>query len=97
MGWMVGAGIILFATRSSPVLGATQSTAQCLLDAFSPEVKWPDYEADHSHPSSADVKKPRSNASTPPYIFMSWCLSTETTFTNPLPQHLKSLYSDTIR
>jgi hypothetical protein len=39
-----------------------------------PEVKRPGHEADHLPPSSAEVKNVCSYTSTPPYIFMLWCL-----------------------
>jgi len=38
------------------------------------EVKRPGREADHSSPSSPEVKNARSYASTPPYVFMARCL-----------------------
>jgi hypothetical protein len=37
-------------------------------------VKRPGHEADHSPPSSADVKNAWSYTSTPQYVFMSWYL-----------------------
>jgi hypothetical protein len=42
--------------------------------AFSLRVKRPKREADHSPPSSADVKNAWSFISTPQYVFMAWCL-----------------------
>jgi hypothetical protein len=42
--------------------------------ALSQGVKWLGNEADHSPPSSAKVKNAWSYTSTPPYIFMAWCL-----------------------
>jgi len=41
-----------------------------LFYAFMP----PGNEADHSPPSSAEVKNAWSYTSTPPYVFMAWCL-----------------------
>jgi hypothetical protein len=42
---------------------------------FSPGLKRPGREADHSPPASAQVKKTWAyTATTPPYIFMAWCL-----------------------
>jgi hypothetical protein len=38
-----------------------------------PEVKQTGREADHSPPSSAEVKKEWSYTSTLPYVFMTWC------------------------
>jgi hypothetical protein len=37
-------------------------------------VKQPGREADHSPPSSAEVKNAWSYTSTPQYLFMGWCL-----------------------
>jgi hypothetical protein len=37
---------------------------------YIPEVKRQGREADHSSPTSAEVKKPSTYISTPPYIFM---------------------------
>jgi hypothetical protein len=45
-----------FATASRPALMPTQSPIQWVPGAFSPEVKRPGREADHSLPSSAEVK-----------------------------------------
>jgi len=42
--------------------------------ALSPGIKQPGYEGDHSPPSSAEVKNVWSCTSTPPYVFMVWCL-----------------------
>jgi len=42
--------------------------------ALSPRAKRPEREADHSTPSSAEVKNVRSYTSTPAYVFMIWCL-----------------------
>jgi hypothetical protein len=48
--------------------------SQCLSWGFIPEVKRPGREAGHSPPFSADVKNVWGYASTPPYVFMAWCL-----------------------
>ena len=37
-----------------------------------PGVKWPEREADHSLPSSAEVKTVWNCTSTPPYAFIPW-------------------------
>jgi hypothetical protein len=42
--------------------------------ALSPGIKWPGCEADSSPSSSAKVKKTWFFTSTPPYVFMAWCL-----------------------
>jgi hypothetical protein len=52
-----GAGIFFFTTASRKILGPTQSRIQWVPGAFSLGVKRPDCEADHSHPSSAEVKE----------------------------------------
>jgi len=41
-----------------------------------PAVKRPGHEADHSPPSSAEVKNEWSHTSTHPYFFIAWCLVT---------------------
>jgi hypothetical protein len=50
-------GIFLFATAFRMVLGPTQSSIQWLPAALSLGVKWLGREADHSPPSSAEVKE----------------------------------------
>jgi hypothetical protein len=57
-------------TLSRPALGPTQPPVQWVPGALSPGVKWLGYEADHSLPSSAEVKKMWIHTSTPPYTFM---------------------------
>jgi hypothetical protein len=37
-------------------------------------IKRPGFEADHSPPSSGEVKNARSYTPTPQYVFMAWCL-----------------------
>jgi hypothetical protein len=66
-------GIFLFATVSSPALGPTQPPIQWVPGALSLGVKWPGREADHSPPSSAEVKNSWSCTSTPQYAFMARC------------------------
>jgi hypothetical protein len=39
---------------------------------LSPGVKRPGREAEHSPPSSPEVKNARNNTSTPPYVFIAW-------------------------
>jgi hypothetical protein len=61
-----GLGIFLFTTVFRPALGTTQ-----------PPIQWvpgkrPGREADHSSPSSTDVKIAWSCTSTPQYVFMTW-------------------------
>jgi hypothetical protein len=52
-----GLGIFLFTTASRTALGPTQPPIQCVSGALSQGVKWPENEADHSPPSSAEVKE----------------------------------------
>jgi hypothetical protein len=51
-----GLGIFLFITASKTAMGATQPPIQRVLVALSVRVKRPGREADHSPPSSAEVK-----------------------------------------
>jgi len=57
------------ATPSRPAQGATQVSIQWV-----PRVRRPGHEADHSHPSSAEVKNAWSYTAAPQYVFMVWCL-----------------------
>jgi hypothetical protein len=61
---------IPFSTSSRPTLGPTQPPIQWVPGALSPGVKRPGCEADHSAPTSAEVKKMWIYTSTPPYAFM---------------------------
>jgi hypothetical protein len=65
MGWTIwvlgfdsrqGLGIFLFTTASRMALGPTQPPIQRVPGALSLGVKWPGLEADHSPPSSVEVK-----------------------------------------
>jgi hypothetical protein len=65
-GWTIGVlgfdyrrelGIFLFTTASRMALGPTQPPIQWVPGAVSLEVKRPGREADHSPPSSAEVKE----------------------------------------
>jgi hypothetical protein len=51
-----GPGIFLFTTASRTALGPTQPPIQWVPAVLSLRVKRPEHEADHSPPSSADVK-----------------------------------------
>jgi hypothetical protein len=55
-------------------LGPTQPPIQWVPGALSLGVKRRGREADHSPPSSAEVKNAWSYTSTPQYVFMKWCL-----------------------
>jgi hypothetical protein len=61
-----GLGIFLFTTASGTVLGPTQPPIQWVPGVLSLGVKRPGPEADHSPPSSAEVKNKWSYTSTPP-------------------------------
>jgi len=67
-------GIILSHTMSRPALGPTQPPIQWVRGALFLGVKRPGREADHSPPSSAEVKNAWSYTSTPQYVFMAWYL-----------------------
>jgi hypothetical protein len=65
MGWTTGDSelipykvmIFLLSTSSRPAVGPTQPPIQWVSGALSPRVKRPGREADHSLPTSAEVKK----------------------------------------
>jgi hypothetical protein len=69
-----GLGIFLFATVSRTALGPTQHPIQRVPGVVSVGIKRPAREADHSPPSSAEVKNAWSYTSTPQYVFMTWYL-----------------------
>jgi hypothetical protein len=52
-----GLGIFLFTIASGMALGPTQPPIQWVAGALSLGLKWPGREADHSPPSSAEVKE----------------------------------------
>jgi hypothetical protein len=81
-GWTTGvrfpAGAKFFSLRRRVQTGSEAHPAldlMCTGGSF-PEVKWHGRETDHSHPSSAEVKNAMSYTSTPPYVFMAWCMVT---------------------
>jgi hypothetical protein len=53
----MGLGIFLFFTLSRLALGPTHSPIQWVPGALSLGVEWPGREADHSPPSTAEVKE----------------------------------------
>jgi hypothetical protein len=74
MGWGCGSrrrlGIFLFTTVSGPAVGPIQPPMQWVPAALTPGVKRPGREADHSPPSSAEVKNAWRYTSIPQYVFM---------------------------
>jgi hypothetical protein len=63
-------GIFHFTTASRTALGPTQPPIQRVPWALSPGVKRPRREADHSPPSSSEVKNAWSYTSTPQYVYI---------------------------
>jgi hypothetical protein len=66
--------LILFAAASRRALGPTQPHIQWVSGALTLGIKRPGREADHSPPSSSEIKIVWSYTSTPPKVFMAWCL-----------------------
>jgi hypothetical protein len=62
-----------FTTVSRQALGRTQYPIQWVPQALSLRLKRPKREADHSPPSSSEVKNEWSYTSTLQYAFMAWC------------------------
>jgi hypothetical protein len=59
---------------SRPALWPTQSPIQWLPGALFPVVKHLGSEADHSLPSSAEIRNVWCYTPTPHYVFLVWCL-----------------------
>jgi hypothetical protein len=78
-------GIFLFTTAPRTALGPTQPPIQWVPGALSLGVKRSGREADHSHPSSAEVKNAWGYNSTPRYAFMAWCSVKENSTGTTLP------------
>jgi hypothetical protein len=68
-----GLGIFLFTTASRTALGPTQLPIQWVPGTLSLGVKCSGREADHSTPSSAEVKECVELYLHPQYVFMAWC------------------------
>jgi hypothetical protein len=62
------------ATVIGPVLGPTQTPIQWVPRTLTSEMKRSGREADHSSSSSGGIKNAWRYISTPPYVFMVWCL-----------------------
>jgi hypothetical protein len=60
----------LFFKSSRPALGSTQPPIEWVPEVLSPGIKWPEREAGHSAPASAEVKKMWIYTFTPPYAFL---------------------------
>jgi hypothetical protein len=65
---------IIFSTSTRPALGSTQTSDQWVPGAPSLGVNRPGREAHYSPPTSIEVKKTWTYASTPPYAFAAYCL-----------------------
>jgi hypothetical protein len=66
-----GVAVRVPVVSSKPALGPTQPSTQWVSNGdFSPSVKLPGREADHSPPASAEIKKTWLYTSTSPYVFM---------------------------
>jgi hypothetical protein len=63
----VPVGTRIFSSTQCPDLPSLLTTGT---GALSPGVKRPGHEADHSPPTSAEVKKTRIYTATPPYAFI---------------------------
>jgi hypothetical protein len=70
VGVQVPIGEKIFSTSSGPVLGPTEPPIKWIQGDLSPGVKQPGREADHSPPTSAEVKNTWMYISNPPYVFM---------------------------
>jgi hypothetical protein len=70
----VGVRIFFFSMSSRPVLVSTQHPIQWEPGALSLWVKRPGREADHSTPTSAEIKKTWIYTASPPYVFTAQCL-----------------------
>jgi hypothetical protein len=69
-----GAGIYPLRHRLCTPSGAHPVSYPMGTRIFSQEVKAAGRETDHSPPSSAEIKNAWSYTSTPPYVFIVWCL-----------------------
>jgi hypothetical protein len=94
-----GKEIFLFCTASSPVLGPTHFPIHWLQKAFYSRLKRPGHEADHSPPSSVEIKNggtihPLPHTSSQGQLYLRLCLRTNmqiwglgtTGYLSPFPQ-----------
>jgi hypothetical protein len=65
---------LLFPIMFRPALRPTQPSIQWVLEAPFLVVKRQGREANHSPPSSTEVKNGGAINSLPPYVFVEWCL-----------------------
>jgi hypothetical protein len=90
-----GLRIFLFTTASRPVLGATQPPpTHWVPAALSLGVKRPGREADHSPPSSAEVKNAWSYTPLPQYAFKARCSEHRDKSILTLPYQTPALYEN---
>jgi hypothetical protein len=75
-----GLGIFLITTASRLALASYPVG----IKGFSPGVKRPEHEANHSSSSGVEVKNALSYTSTDIYVFIEWCLVKPKDFTLPL-------------
>jgi hypothetical protein len=75
VGVRVPIGPRIFSTSSRLAQEPTKAPIQWSLEALSVGVKGPGREADHSFPTGAGVKNAWNCTSSPPYVFMAWCLT----------------------
>jgi hypothetical protein len=81
-----GLEISQFTTTSRLALGPTQPPIQWVPGALSLGLKWPVHKADHSSPSSAEVKEcVELYLHSPKYAIIAWCSVKSTGMTLPLP------------
>jgi hypothetical protein len=66
--------IFLFGAASRPALKPTKPPIRWVPVAVSVDVKQPEREADHSPPCRVEVKNTWRSISTPPHVFVAWCL-----------------------
>jgi hypothetical protein len=66
--------IFLYATASVLALGTAHPPIERVPGILTPGLRWPERIADHSRPSSAEVKNAWSYISNPQYVLMTWCL-----------------------